>query len=293
MPEDFEVYLKNKINITNTIVLCRYGVIFRGNKIKNAQFYGAKAVLLYDDPPTEATTDDKVYPNGIFLPKNGTQRGTVFFKEGDPQTPIYPSIDSAYRIDVKDQSGLPKIMAQCIGYGLAAEIFNLFKNENSSISIPKDWYGYMKNVSYAFGGTLRMNRKIMLNVYNAKKVSKIYNVVGTIKGSFEPDRYVMIGSHRDAWGFGSVDPSSAQSVLLEVSRSLIELKKAKLWQPKRSIVFLSWSGEEYGLMGSTEWIEEFEKKLISNGVVYINLDMAAYGIGKIYLFKPGNQKINA
>ena len=92
-------------------------------------------------------------------------------------------------------------------------------------------------------------------MFNERKVSKIYNVIGSIKGSTEPDRYVMIGSHRDAWTYGSVDPSSAQSVLLEVSRSLIELRNKNAWQPERTILFLSWSGEEYGLLGSTEFVE--------------------------------------
>lgn len=27
------------------------------------------------------------------------------------------------------------------------------------------------------------------------------------------------------------------------------------WQPKRTIVFCSWGGEEQGLIGSTEWVE--------------------------------------
>ncbi len=34
------------------------------------------------------------------------------------------------------------------------------------------------------------------------------NVVGIIQGDVEPDRYVIIGNHRDAWGFGAVDPNS-------------------------------------------------------------------------------------
>lgn len=65
----------------------------------------------------------------------------------------------------------------------------------------------------------------------------------------------MIGNHRDSWTFGAIDPSSATSVMLEISRSLMALKNSSDWAPKRSILFLSWSGEEYGLVGSTEWVE--------------------------------------
>lgn len=87
----------------------------------------------------------------------------------------------------------------------------------------------------------------------------------------------MVGNHRDSWTFGSIDPSSATSVLLEASRSLIKLKNNSNWAPKRTILFLSWDAEEYGLIGSTEWVEEFYKKLTANGVVYINCDNAIQG----------------
>ena len=62
--------------------MCRYGFIFRGNKIRNAQMFGAKAVLLYDDPLNGTTKYEKMYPHGVFMPEDGTQRGTVYMKEG-------------------------------------------------------------------------------------------------------------------------------------------------------------------------------------------------------------------
>ena len=48
-------------------------------------------MLLFDDPIRSAPVKSLVYPNGEFLPENGTQRGTLFMGEGDPTTPIYPS----------------------------------------------------------------------------------------------------------------------------------------------------------------------------------------------------------
>jgi len=93
----------------------------------------------------------------------------------------------------------------------------------------------------------------------------------------------MIGNHRDAWTWGAVDPNSGTSVMLEVSRVLMNLKKSNLWRPKRTILFLSWDAEEFGVIGSTEWVEEFQKKLSANGVVYINIDNVIKG--KIKLFE--------
>ena len=52
-----------------------------------------------------------------------------------------------------------------------------------------------------------------------------------------------------------VDPNTGTSTMLEISRVLMNLKQTKIWSPKRSIIFLSWSAEEVGSQGSTEWVE--------------------------------------
>ena len=68
------------------------------------------------------------------------------------------------------------------------------------------------------------------------------------------DRYILIGNHRDAWVFGAIDPTSGTAVLMELSRAFgVMLKQG--WRPRRTIIFCSWGSEEYGLIGSTEWVE--------------------------------------
>ena len=63
--------------------------------MSTAEKYAAEAVLLYDDPyrgaPHESNSTD-IFPNGELMPEFGTQRGTIYIHEGDPQTPSYPSI---------------------------------------------------------------------------------------------------------------------------------------------------------------------------------------------------------
>ena len=53
-------------------------------------------------------------------------------------------------------------------------------------------------------------------------------------GSVEPDRYVLIGNHRDSWVYGAVDASTGTTVTNEIARGLGELKKAG-WKPRRTI----------------------------------------------------------
>ena len=59
---------------------------------------------------------------------------------------------------------------------------------------------------------------LTLSTHNTEKIEENFNVIGIIKGSVESDRYVMLGNHRDAWGFGATDPSSGTAQLLETAR---------------------------------------------------------------------------
>lgn len=49
------------------------------------------------------------------------------------------------------------------------------------------------------------------------------------------------------------------------------------WRPARTILFASWDAEEYGLVGSTEWVEDNRDWLREKAVVYINVDVAVSG----------------
>lgn len=95
----------------------------------------------------------------------------------------------------------------------------------SGSEVPEIWRGTL-NLTYRFGpGFMKPNTTVRIKVHNIMKETKIYNVIGTIRGREEPDRIVLIGNHRDAWLFGAVDPSSGTSVLVEMSRVIGNLLK--------------------------------------------------------------------
>jgi len=108
------------------------------------------------------------------------------------------------------------------------------------------------------------------------QVRKIWNVISRIDGAEEKDRWVVMGNHRDAWVFGAVDPNSGTSAMLEAARAFGGLLK-KGWKPRRTILLCSWDGEEYGLLGSTEWAEENATELQEKAVAYLNMDSAVSG----------------
>jgi N-acetylated-alpha-linked acidic dipeptidase len=118
--------------------------------------------------------------------------------------------------------------------------------------------------------------KIRVMVNLSYPITPIWNVIATIPGEIEPDRMIIIGAHRDAWTYGAVDPIDSTAILLEISRSFSELLK-KGWKP-RTLVICSWDAEEYGLIGSVEFVETHYPTLFSKAVVYFNLDATVSGI---------------
>ena len=108
------------------------------------------------------------------------------------------------------------------------------------------------------------------------QLRKIWNVIATIPGTEEPDRWVMIGNHRDAWVYGAVDPGSGTAATMETCRALGAAVKNG-WKPRRTLVYASWDAEEYGLVGSTEWAEANADELKKKAVLMLNVDSAVSG----------------
>ncbi|KAM9294419.1 putative N-acetylated-alpha-linked acidic dipeptidase [Gastrophryne carolinensis] len=273
--EDFHYLTRNlSINLTGTVAIVRYGKIFRGDKVKNGEVFGCAGMVIYSDPADYVSGDiNSVYPNDWSLPGTGAQRGTVLRGDGDPLTPFYPSIDSAFFMDEKDVA-LPKIPVTPIGYSDAVK----YLSKMSGIEAPNTWKGKL-NITYRLGPGFappydKSKLKLYVKTYNVKKT--IRNIIGFIEGQYEPDRYVLLGNHRDAWVFGAIDPSSGTATMMELTRAMSQLLKSG-WRPRRSILFCSWGAEEYGLIGSTEWVEEMEKVLGSRTVAYLNVDLAVEG----------------
>ncbi|XP_055471661.1 N-acetylated-alpha-linked acidic dipeptidase 2 isoform X1 [Psammomys obesus] len=276
--EDF-FKLEREMNITCTgkIVIARYGKIFRGNKVKNAMLAGALGIILYSDPADYFAPEVQPYPKGWNLPGDAAQRGNVLNLNGagDPLTPGYPAKEYTFRLHVEEGVGIPNIPVHPIGYK-DAEI--LLRNLGGTAPPDKSWKGTL-NVSYNIGPGFtgsEYSRKVKMHVNNINKITRIYNVIGTIRGSIEPDRYVILGGHRDSWVFGGIDPTTGTAVLQEIAQSFGKLLNGG-WRPRRTIIFASWDAEEFGLLGSTEWAEENAKILQERSVAYINSDSSIEG----------------
>uniref|UniRef100_A0AAQ5Z008 Aminopeptidase NAALADL1 n=1 Tax=Amphiprion ocellaris TaxID=80972 RepID=A0AAQ5Z008_AMPOC len=269
----FQLERQMGINVTGKIVIVRYGKIFRGNKVKNAILAGAKGIIMFSDPADYWAAEVQPYPDGWNLPGGGAQRGNVLNLNGagDPLTPGYPAKEYTHRFSLEDGVGLPKIPVHPIGFHDAIHL-----NMGGEIP-PNNWKGAL-NVSYMIGPGFTddfKSQKVRMNIYTNNQVTRIYNVIGRIRGALEPDRYVILGGHRDAWVFGGIDPMSGAAVVHETVRSCVCVCLG--WKPRRTIIFASWDAEEFGLLGSTEWAEDNAKLLQERAVAYINADSAIEG----------------
>ncbi|KAJ8005614.1 hypothetical protein DPEC_G00119770 [Dallia pectoralis] len=279
-PSDY-LYLNQTLELQGTIAITRYGGAGRAQKAINAAPYGVIGVLVYTDPRdiNDGKMSDitETYPNSWYMPPSGVERGSFNTQYGDMLTPYLAAKDDTYRISPSKITGIPPIPTQPIGFEDAyALICNL-----GGLPAPNEWQGAF-NCTYNLGGpgfepTSNFNdSQVKLDIYNRGEIKNSSNVMGVIRGSVEPDRYVIYGNHRDSWVHGAIDPSSGTSVMLEVTRVLGRMVKQGKWRPRRSIIFGSWGAEEFGLIGSAEYSEEYYSKLSERSVAYINVDISVF-----------------
>jgi len=276
--EDFTTLLNNSININGSIVIVRYGQIFRGNKAQLAQQFGAIACIIYSDPADDGFSQGTPYPDGPWRPASGVQRGSIWNGNGDPLTPGIPSIPGAPRLTLEQaynnddstyNTPLPNIPVVPLSWN---DTRPLLLSLNGQPITDKSWWGTIPDVTYRYTG----DSNIRVMVHTNLTTMKIWNVIGKIPGAIEPDRIILMGNHRDAWVFGGADPNSGTATLMEVANGFGRLYNNG-WRPRRSIWLCSWDAEEYALIGSTEFVEKREKQLLSQAVVYMNVDIAVTG----------------
>ncbi|CBI39092.3 unnamed protein product, partial [Vitis vinifera] len=206
---------------------------------------------------------------------SGVERGTVMKGLGDPLTPGWGGVEGGEALDLEDSQILnrfPKIPSMPISPEVAYSILR-------SLEGPQMPHHWRDDALGPQPGRVGPGPTLLNFTYQAeKKIATIHNVFAIIRGSEEPDRYVLLGNHRDAWTYGAVDPNSGTAVLLDIARRYA-LMMRQGWQPRRTIVLCSWDAEEFGMIGSTEWVEQNLLNLGSKVVAYLNVDCAVQGPG--------------
>ncbi len=272
--QDYRWLEEQGISIEGKIVLTRYGgspAQMRGMKVREAAKRGAIGAIVYSDPADDGYVRGDVYPDGRWRPWQGVQTGSyldVPIYPGDPVTPFEPSIPGVERIPMAEAESIQKIPAHPISYGEALKLLRHLEGP----AVPREWQGGLPLAYHIGPGPATVS----MHVEQDYQTRPVWNVFGTIKGSVEPDRVVLVAGHRDSWMLGAQDPMSGIGPLLETARG-IAAAVDQGFAPRRSIQFGSWGGEEYFLLGSTEYGEQFADELRENMVVYINRESYTAG----------------
>ena len=267
------------MDFTGKIALVKYWEVFRGLKIKAAQEAGAIGCIIFTDPGDDGEFTEangyELYPDGPARQPSSVQRGSVQFISkfpGDPTTPGEPAYPNATRHEGLNQPSIPSLP---ISYQDAIPILKALEGKGMKAEdVKADWVGGLGfyGVEYWTGPS-----DVDLHFVNEvnTRVMPIWNTMATIPGHIT-DEVIILGNHRDAWVLGASDPNSGTASQHELIRGLGKLL-SKGWKPMRTIVLASWDAEEYGLIGSCEWAEDFGDWLSEYSAIYLNLDSSVSG----------------
>ena len=271
LPKDYRVLDSLGVSVRGKIALARYGYSFRGIKAREAERREAVGLILYSDPQDDGYFHGDIYPRGPMRPPGSIQRGSILNRNGDPTTPGYPSVAGAPRVP-EESLALARIPVVPIGYGNAQQ----FIERLGGPPAPDGWQGGLPLHYHVGPGPARARLRVRTQ-RGARAFHPIWNTFAIIRGSTHPDEWVMVGAHRDAWSPGAADNVSGTVTVLETARAFAELARQGI-RPARTLVFVTWDAEEWGLIGSTEWVEEQEDSVRAHIVAYINEDDVASGL---------------
>ncbi|KAF9595414.1 hypothetical protein IFM89_000332 [Coptis chinensis] len=256
--EDYSMLVRLGVKVKGCVVIVRRGEVSRGGVVRKAQENGAVGVFIYVDGDNF----------------DGVERGTVMRGLGDPLTPGWTGVKGGEKLGFDDSEVLkrfPKIPSMPISFTNAEVILKSL----DGVNLPFEW---RDNLQFKFGSLGVGPTLVNFTYQEENKLAKVYNIFAVLRGWEEPDRYVLLGNHRDAWTYGAVDPNSGTAALLDIARRYALLMRSG-WAPRRTIVLCSWDAEEFGMVGSTEWVEQNLVNLGSKAAVYLNVDCAVQGEG--------------
>ncbi|XP_053930689.1 inactive N-acetylated-alpha-linked acidic dipeptidase-like protein 2 isoform X4 [Cuculus canorus] len=256
-------------NVTKKIALLKLGqspLLYKLSLLEDAGFGG---VLLYVDPCDLPKTTD--FADKAFM--------VSLNSGGDPSTPGYASIDGSYR---QNRPNLTTLLVQPISAALAKNLISLPEE-----TVQKD--RCIRLQMQPTGKTI-----ISLNIQSIPTYKTISNVIGYLKGTVFPDRYIIVGSHHNSLNnYGGQAWASSTAIITAFIQALM-LKVKRGWRPDRTIVFCSWGGTSFGNIGSYEWAEDLKRVLQRNVVAYVSLHNPVRGNSTLHpVASPSLQQLAA
>lgn len=275
-----------KVNLVNTpLVFAGYGIVapeYKWNDYAGLDVKGKTVVVMINDPGFADST--------LFKGKNMTYYGrwTYKFEEAARQGAagiliIHDTAPAAYpwsvvrsgwsksklQLEEKDNNMSRAIVEGWITLATANQLFKL--GGQSDALFAQALKPGFKAVDLKITTSLTVNNTIKKSVSN--------NVVAVIPGTKRADENIIYSAHWDHLGVGepvkgdsiyngAVDNATGVTALLELAAAFQKLPQ----KPERSIVFVSFTGEEQGLLGS-EYYAKHPVFPVGKTVADINMDM--------------------
>jgi N-acetylated-alpha-linked acidic dipeptidase len=268
--EDYRTLDSIGVDVHGKVVMARYGRSFRGIKAREAERHGAVGLIMYSDPQDDGYVRGDVYPKGPMRPAGGIQRGSVLNMDGDPTTPGYASVAGAPRRP-EDSLPVPGIPVIPMSYGNAQRFLGVLGGP----AVPAGWQGGLPFHYHVGPGPVLAHVRVRRE-HGARALHPIWDTFGMLRGTTYPDEWVVVGGHRDAWTPGAADDLSGTVTVMQAARAFAQLARRGV-RPARTVVFATWDAEEWGLIGSTEYVEEMADSLRTRVVAYVNEDDMTQG----------------
>jgi N-acetylated-alpha-linked acidic dipeptidase len=255
---DYALLEKAGVSVRGAIVLARAGGICRSMKSLLAEEAGAAGLLLYPERRDLGVVKPD-FPEGPYLNPWAVPRGSMlryFLLPGDPARERACAVSGL----------LPRIPALPVSESVAKILLGRVEGHPA----PEEWTGWLR-APYRLGATLS---KVSVSVRGAKRRATLRNLFATLPGRRRDAAAIVVSAHTDAWVHGAIDPVSGAATVLEAADVLSRLAKDG-WRPERDVVFAFWDGEEYGMLGSTRWVEDRLATLPSKVAAFLYVDSSA------------------
>ncbi|MCC6737918.1 MAG: M20/M25/M40 family metallo-hydrolase [Planctomycetia bacterium] len=227
------------------------------SKIANAKAHGAAALAILNDP---LGGHEPLFQSVDVVPEAMVSRTAITFEEGQPPR--------------NEQGGMPVVF---VTMDTACRILHRTVEELEKIQKEIDASG--DSGAFAVPGTLKVRTQVVGRLQTTeRKLAR--NVAGVLPGSNPAlmDEVVVVGAHYDHLGvFGSGDDTihngaddnaSGTAGMLEIAEALRSMEKP----PERTVLFVAFTGEEIGLLGS-RWYVDHPLFPLEKTVAMLNLDM--------------------
>ncbi|MCX2476717.1 M28 family metallopeptidase [Pedobacter sp. MC2016-05] len=278
--------VQDEVNIKNSpLVFAGYGIVapeYGWDDYKNLDVKGKTVVVMINDPGFSDST--------LFKGKNMTYYGrwTYKFEEASRQGAaavliIHDTEPAAYPWTVvRSGWSKSKLNLQSVDNGMNRTVIEgwisldkakaLFKMAGQSDAL----FSAARNKNFK---AVDLNATTSLVVKNTIKKSVTYNVLAKIPGTTRKNEAIIYSAHWDHLGIGekiqgdsiyngAVDNATGIASLFELASAFKKLPKA----PNRTILFISYTAEEQGLLGS-EYYSKHPSFPLDKTVANINMDM--------------------